>query len=315
MEAVYIVITCPCTALLTAAFLGVFLKLRRLYPADRDTQASSVGVSFLRVHERREWWRFAAAPVAHVELFHLVTDTWMLWAVSDIERQHGMKFFVSRTIFLGISMALGRFALFRAASRYGLSHLLAPPGNSHATVGATGILMGWVTLTTNDTSLSSLRFAPTLSLAMVQLLVRHASSLDAFLGLFVGWLVSLGVFDATLRSWYWSTWLFSLSALAVAVSVEATTRYDVPGLEVHDSLRQAAEEGRAHDASQELFWRQQAVLLGSAGGRVPAEQGSAAAGYVEHGNGPPGIGSGPPGEAQQQGQGLVHGASDYSDVV
>eukprot|EP00936_MAST-01D_sp_MAST-1D-sp1_P001133 g1133.t1 len=315
MGAVWGVVAAPCAVLFTVAYFWVFLKLRRLYPADRDAQASSVGISFLSVHDRREWWRFAAAPLVHVEIFHLITDTWMLWAVSDAERQYGTIYFLSRTLFLVIGVAMGRYALFRAASRYGLSHLLAPLGNTHATVGSTGVLMGWVTLTANDTSLSSLRFAPTLSLAMVQLLVRHASSLDAFLGLLMGWLASLGVFDSTLRSWYWSTWLFSLSALAVAVSVEATTQYHVPGLEVGDSLRQAAEEGRAHTASQDLFWQQQAVLLAGTGS-VPANgQGAIAAGDVtprEGGYGSHGIGGGPYGGAQQ---GLIHGSSDYSDAV
>ena len=96
--------------------------------------------------------------MAHVEAFHLLVDVWALWSISDVERKYGSLHFASRTLLLAVVLCLGRFALFHVASRYRLGHVLQPLGATVATVGATGLLLGWVMLELDDVSVASMRY-------------------------------------------------------------------------------------------------------------------------------------------------------------
>ena len=244
-------------------WVALFVRLRTRRPSEREIHAaahaasiaqsgdggadgitarlgaavSSFGVCQHSVVELREWWRFATAPAVHADVYHLAVNVWGLWALGAIERTRGSGFVLVRSAVLLCTMAAVRLRVWRALkARAPLHwHVLA----AQRTVGATGALLGWfmIVKTLEDADGTggmgeAAQQMPMLSLVVVQLLVRESSPVDATAGVVMGWLVAQGVFDWLLLSYYW-TFCFGMGiALALVVSMAATTELRVPGIEI-----------------------------------------------------------------------------------
>ena len=182
--------TVPVTVALAAAQVAVWTFLVR-----EAVSFARVGLNYDAVVARREYWRLAIAPLAHVDYVHLFVNVWTLWQFGGAQEcalgsaRSALATAVLALASQGVELALYHALIKRCRLRtYARLYSL----------GFSGVLVAWITVAASAEPEDADRWAlplglsiapalaPLVAVLVIQVLVKRASLVGHVAGLLAG---------------------------------------------------------------------------------------------------------------------------------
>jgi membrane associated rhomboid family serine protease len=215
-----------------------------LYVQKKGLGYSNLGVSYDAVVSGGQHWRLLTSSFTHISFLHLIFNMSSLWSLGVVESLAnlglGIRFYLHNTLVLLILSSLLVLGIYHI-----LIHQFKLDYYRQVTaVGYSCVVFGWMTILAVKRPSSKLNlfgvlslpisYAPFESLVFTSIIVPQASFLGHLSGILVGYLVAWNVFQG--MNDYWAVTTFTWMLLLFIVSLKRTTRYDLPFLEIDQTI-------------------------------------------------------------------------------